>query len=118
MIDDIELLKIIEKDPRIAPADIAVQLGAAAVYRNYTEIETVAKLIKQSSAENIGIVAVFIDINTRMTALKSFKSNGYLTTRFFFSLNRNGYTKISATCTGNGYCIVFLRVNVYHSFAF
>ena len=30
MIDDIELLKIIEKDPRITPADIAVQLGAAA----------------------------------------------------------------------------------------
>ena len=29
MIDDIELLKIIEKDPRIAPADIAVQLAAS-----------------------------------------------------------------------------------------
>ena len=29
MIDDIELLKIIEKDPRITPADIAVQLAAS-----------------------------------------------------------------------------------------
>ena len=29
MIDDIELLKIIEKDPRISPADIAVQLAAS-----------------------------------------------------------------------------------------
>jgi hypothetical protein len=29
MIDDIELLKIIEKDPRITPADIAVQLDSA-----------------------------------------------------------------------------------------
>lgn len=28
MIDDIELLKIIEKDPTVLPADIAVQLGA------------------------------------------------------------------------------------------
>lgn len=28
MIDDIELLKIIEKDPTVSPADIAVQLGA------------------------------------------------------------------------------------------
>ncbi len=30
MIDDIELLKIIEKDPRAVPADIAVQLGVTA----------------------------------------------------------------------------------------
>ena len=30
MIDDIELLKIIEKDPRAVPADIAVQLGVSA----------------------------------------------------------------------------------------
>lgn len=30
MIDDIELLKIIEKDPKITPEDIAVQLGASA----------------------------------------------------------------------------------------
>ncbi len=30
MVDDIELLKLIEKDPRIAPADLAVQLGAQA----------------------------------------------------------------------------------------
>ena len=29
MIDDIELLKIIEKDPRAVPADIAVQLGVS-----------------------------------------------------------------------------------------
>lgn len=29
MIDDIELLKIIEKDARIAPEDLAVQLGAS-----------------------------------------------------------------------------------------
>ena len=42
MIDDIELLKIIEKDPRAVPADIAVQLGVSA-----PEVETEIERLKE-----------------------------------------------------------------------
>ncbi len=42
MVDDIELLKIIEKDPRISPADIAVQLGAQA-----SEVEAEIERLKE-----------------------------------------------------------------------
>ncbi len=42
MIDDIELLKIIEKDPRAVPADIAVQLGVSA-----TEVEAEIERLKE-----------------------------------------------------------------------